>query len=188
MVAQVEFQNETYNLTTFQYVTTFLCYSYKDGYEIFPNWENIHLAIYNLIPFCIMTIFNGLLIRNVLLVNLTHSKDNSNNSSQNAKSMRKKQTLTIALIFVTILFLVMTLPSSIIFGFFFDFFDQHLGQSFLLMVDHLSFTNNASLFFISMITNAKFRNVIFAEIGKFFGRNSVNNNSKKPNKTTHAEI
>jgi len=168
----VTFKNATFNITIYEFTNTLLCYSYQTGYQISPNWENIHLIIYNLVPFCIMAIFNGLLIKNVLLTShsgLNHKDKKSNANSSQTKSQRKKKSLTISLVLVTILFLVMTLPSSIIFGFFYDFFDQNFGRSFLLIVDYLSFMNSSSIFFISLITNPKFRQVVFSKLKQLFG-------------------
>lgn len=179
----VLFKNETFNLTKIEYSSFLLCYEYKTGYEIAPAWENVHMIIYNLIPFCVMTIFNGLLIKNVLLTShiSLHRHHNNNNSNTNnnskpnpaqTKGQRKKRALTISLVFVTVLFLVMTLPSSIIFGFFYDFFSQNFGRSFLLIVDYLSFMNSSSIFFVSLLTNAKFRLVVFATLKGLYSSES----------------
>lgn len=77
----------------------------------------------------------------------------------------------------------MTLPSSIIFGFFYDFFSQNFGRSFLLIVDYLSFMNSSSLFLISILTNAKFRQIILSAYKKSnTGPTENNKNNKTKNK------
>lgn len=179
------FRNETFNLTAHRQTNNMICYEYTTGFKIAnfsPNWENFHMVIYNVIPFCVMTIFNGLLIKNVLLTShlSLHRNKNKTNSTANEiqtnKTLNKKRALTISLVFVTILFLVMTLPSSILFGFFYEFFNQKLGLDFLIMVDYLSFSNSSSLFFVSLLTNVKFRKVVFSKMKNIFNRD---NNTKQ---------
>lgn len=200
---KVLFKNDTFNITQLEYSSFLLCYSYKNGFQVSPTWENIHLIIYVLIPFCLMTVFNGLLIKNVLLTSNIHlhhkkGKNNESNGANNkpsasqTKAQSKKKSLTISLVLVTVLFLTMTLPSQIIFGFFYDFFDQNVGRSFLLIVDYLSFANSSSLFFISLLTNVKFRRIVFRKIKEICGQEKekpnenrkkylVNNNTKLEN-------
>lgn len=159
--APIVFGNGTQNSTIFQ----MSCYIYNNGFNVFPIWENVHLVIFNLIPFIIMTTFNGLLIKDALM----SSNTSRVNSDTNKKLTRKKHILTIYLIMVTLLFLVMTLPSSIIFGFFYGYFIKfNFGASFLLFIDCLSFINNTSIFFISLATNSKFRRVIGTSMMKIF--------------------
>lgn len=140
------------------------CYIYYNGFSLFPFWENVHLAIFTLIPFILMTIFNGLLIRSIITAGSTASQDKS---KSNKMSQRKKR-VTASLILVTGLFLVLTLPTSICFGFFYSYFiNNHNGQRYLVILDCISFLNSSSLFFITFATNSKFRSVIWNYLKNF---------------------
>lgn len=142
----------------------FACYIYDNGFYLFPVWENVHLAIFSVIPFIVMTIFNGLLIKNILVSN------KSIKSQSNVKSISKKKRATFSLVLVTVFFLIMTLPASIFFGYFFDhFYNLTFGPSLLIIMDSLSFMNSSSIFFITLATNSKFRQVLskYFQMGKY---------------------
>lgn len=150
----------------------FNCNIYINGFNIFPVWEYVHLVIFSLIPFILMTIFNGLLIKNVLTTGQTASIH-----YQKMKNKRKK--MTFSLIIATIIFLVMTIPASISYGFLYDFFSTlKYGSSYLKIIDYLSFLNSSSIFFITFATNTKFRVVLWKYLGSF-KRLFLNTNKSK---------
>jgi hypothetical protein len=139
--------NQSFNLT----LTPFECYEYANGFLVNPIWDNVHLVIFDLVPFFLMLLFNGLLIRNLFQIQLmTRHKASSKRDARNAR-------LTISLIFVTFMFLVMTLPSSVLFGFYVKQINIHI----LNWSDNISFLNNSSLFAFSLITIPKFRKILF---------------------------
>lgn len=129
----------------------FACYIYENGFNLFPVWENVHLAIFSVIPFVLMTIFNGLIIKAVFI-------SSNLKAEKNIKLTRKKKRVTITLVLVTVFFLIMTLPSTIFFGYFFDYFySLEFGPSLMIIMDSLSFLNSSSIFFITLAINSKFR-------------------------------
>jgi hypothetical protein len=136
-----------------------ICYKNINGFQLNPLWENVHLILYSLIPFIIMIVFNILLIKKI------SSIKNSNKGSviRNIKSI----------LAITFLFLIMTLPSSVSYG----FFQQTSPKMVLLLLDDLSFLNNSILFFSFFLTNLKFRKIIFDLFN-----NLLLNCSKKSNK------
>jgi hypothetical protein len=141
----------------------FECYEYTNGFLVFPIWETVHLVVYSLIPFVLMTIFNGLLIKNTLWVYFDKSKSKL---YTNRKCLRKKQMITISLVVISFLYLLTTLPASIIFVFFFDFFSK-LDAMYLILVDDISFSNHAFRFFLLFLTNTSFRKVIIRGVKKY---------------------
>lgn len=131
----------------------FNCQLYSTGFRTL-TWEKVHLAVFSVIPFFLMTIFNGLLIKNAFMTG-------SRKATSNTRSSQKKKRVTISLVLVTIFFLVMTLPASIFFGYFYDYYiKQPYGPSLLIIMDSLSFLHSSSIFFITLATNTKFRNVL----------------------------
>ena len=142
-----------------QTISKLICYKNINGFQLNPLWENVHLILYSLIPFIIMIVFNILLIKKI------SSIKNSNKGSviRNIKSI----------LAITFLFLIMTLPSSVSYG----FFQQTSPKMVLLLLDDLSFLNNSILFFSFFLTNLKFRKIIFDLFN-----NLLLNCSKKSNK------
>ena len=120
-----------------------ICYKYINGFPLSPVWEYVHLILYSLIPFIIMLVFNILLIKKI------RSIKNSNKGSviRNIKSI----------LVITFLFLIMTVPASVAFG----FFKLTSPKIVLLLLDDLSFLNFSILFVNFFLTNLKFRKIIF---------------------------
>jgi hypothetical protein len=141
---------DIYN-TSMKFNQELVCYLYPNGYRLFPDWEVIHLVLYSAVPSIIMCIFNSLLI----------FKSLSGGKSLTAHKSNKKMRLTISLVIITVLFLVMTLPSSIAFAFFAnDLFASEYGGIVLKLLDFLSFLNRSTLFISCYLTNVKFKKII----------------------------
>jgi hypothetical protein len=138
------------------------CYMYASGFQFFPIWERVHMVIYNLIPFVIMVVFNTLLIKNLLVT----FKPPAAISTKTLRNYRKKVIITVSLICVTFLFLLTTLPTSVMFGFFFQEITKHYGLTIVYFSDSIMFLNHASLFFICFISNLNFRRTVFCFIKK----------------------
>ena len=163
----VKFKNETEftintNGTLISNVKTIkiekLCYWYSPTYRIYPLLDHINLVVYNLIPFTIMMTFNVLLITKTLLMN---KSSKYLNDKEALKAMKKKRRLTISILSITFAFIIMTTPSSIIFGFYYDVFSETFGgQSVLNILDSFAFLYHSSLFLNSLITNVKFRKFV----------------------------
>jgi len=103
------------NCTPFEKQTCFICYARpNDKFYIFPKWEQIHVIIYNLIPFSIMLISNCFIIRrsvpsHIQRISLT---ENKKCPSRNYRQRKQKQ-LTYLLLMVTFLFVLLTTPVMI---------------------------------------------------------------------------
>lgn len=115
-------------------------------------WDQVNLVFYNIIPFLIMIGFNLMLIINL--------KRKLSIKSESLKSRSKKFNLTVSLIIISFLFLVMTAPGTIMFGYFYDGLFARLDKSIAYLVDDISFLNHASLFFISFVSIRKFRKIV----------------------------
>lgn len=109
------------------------------------------MVFYNVIPFIIMMTFNCLLIVNIR---------KSGCSQQHAKAIAKKRNLTISLLSVCVLFIVMTVPGTILFAYFYDSVLSTLGLQYIYIIDDISFLNHSILFFICFISNKKFRSTM----------------------------
>jgi hypothetical protein len=97
--------------------TCFVCYArVNDQHYIFPKWEKIHVIVYNFIPFSIMLLSNGFIIRRSILTantQRTASIDTRNNSLRNPTRQRRQRQLTCILVSVTFLFVFLTTPVMI---------------------------------------------------------------------------
>ena len=132
-----------------------VCYDLSNGFSIYESWEKIHILLYCLIPSSLMIIFNLLIIKKVTSV---EDKFSSNR--------RKKTALTISLLSITSLFVFMTLPATIVYGFFPNHFSNVLLKNVQKLIDHLSFLNRASLFINCFLTNANFRKIVINVFSK----------------------
>lgn len=111
------------------------------------------MIFYIIIPFLIMITFNTLLI-----VNLKHKLSKFPNNGQIL--VKRRPNLTVSLIILSFLFLVMTIPGTMLFGFFFEDILSNLNQTFIFLIDDITFLNHAMIFFISFLSNKKFRKAI----------------------------
>ncbi|CAF0968135.1 unnamed protein product [Brachionus calyciflorus] len=163
-VTEKELVNRTFHYIFKLHNETEICYWYSETIRIFPTMDKINLIVYNIIPFCIMLVFNILLIISTLLDNKS-SKYLSNEKA--LKSIRKKRVITISIISITLAFMILTTPSSLSFGFFFDEISNLKNGSLLFNIfDNISFIFHSSLFFNSFITNTKFRKFCLKHISK----------------------
>ena len=127
------------------------CRKYSYGFDS-NIWDQVNILFLDLVPFLVMITFNLLLIINIKKTNINHS--------QNRKSEVKKRNLTITLLFVSFLFLVITVPSNILFAYFYDLVLSTLSLQFIYIVDDIFFLNNCNLFFVCFLSNPKFRKSI----------------------------
>lgn len=124
--------------------------------EIYDYWiikETVHMVFYNVIPFLVMITFNILLV-----VNIKSSKIKPKLST--IKTASKKNNLTILLLLQSFLFLVMTMPGTILFAYFYNSVFANLGTQYVYMIDDISFLNNTTLFFVCFVSNKRFRDAI----------------------------
>jgi hypothetical protein len=149
------------NLTnTIKYEEVVVCYKslYSSTY-IFPNWQRVHLLMYNFIPFSIMFICNSMIIYNIKF----HS---SHKIKTKSKSNKKRKTRTsFMLVLVTFSFMCLTLPSVIVHTFFRDSLSNKPYRRLVnLIVNNLLHTSHAIDFFLYVFTAPNFR----AELYIFF--------------------
>lgn len=129
------------------------CHAYSNGLTT-SQWDQVNLVFYNVIPFILMMTFNCLLI-----INIRRSNSHMNHHS-NPKIVAKRRNLTISLLFLSFLFLIMTVPGTFLFAYFYDSVLSTLGIQCIYLIDDISFFNNSILFFICFISNKKFRSTI----------------------------
>ena len=113
-------------------------------YTIYPLWDFVNLAMYNCIPFLLMTIFNS-----GVIYHLIHRHQTS--TVQNSRIPHRAVSIT--LVTTTFLFLIMTTPATIAFGFFLD----TAGDVVLYTLDAMLYTYHISSFPLYMITFNEFR-------------------------------
>lgn len=153
------------------------CYWYSENFKIVPTLDRINFIVYNLIPFSLMVVFNVLLIVTTLIENKS-SKYLSNKKA--LKSMRKKRRLTISILSISLAFILMTAPSSMVFGFFSqDIIKIKNGLLILNILDSIAFLFHSSLFFNCFITNIKFRKFCIGFFKKTIKKNEFNTSTQK---------
>ncbi|CAF0724268.1 unnamed protein product [Brachionus calyciflorus] len=152
--------NMTQNVTI-EYVKKILCY----GDSRFPwtLWMNdvgrVHLVLYSLGPATILFISNILLISHLY----TTRRPNGGNSAQNDKKKNKQDQMTKTIIFMTLLFTLITLTSTIIMWVFTFFTDY--GEFLFRLTGVFIFAYHGLNFIVFYISNNRFR----SEFKKLFG-------------------
>ncbi|CAF1512333.1 unnamed protein product [Adineta steineri] len=142
----------------------FSCYSYihhnetkisggSQHFQIYPTWNYINLALYNIIPFILMLIFNILIIRHLILIKRTSSIQ---------KSRIRHTSISIPILVSAFLFCLMTTPPAIIFAFFHKVIQSSIFQNYLLsLIDSIKYTYHALSFFLYFATLIEFRTEFF---------------------------
>lgn len=92
---------------------------------------------------------------------------NTNTKKTSVKLYEKKHRLTISLLSITFLFLIMTLPDSIYYGFF-ESKDEFLNQNIGGALNCFTFLHHSTIFLSLYCTNLYFRRAVF----NFFQVNS----------------
>jgi hypothetical protein len=171
-------------------VETLVCFVSEDGsYQINPMWDYANLVLYNFIPFILMAIFNTLLLMKTFGTNSNRKKSTTQDKKAKLNNRRKRR-LTISLFIITFGFIVMTLPGSIVYGFFFDLLrPTAVGHAVLIACDCFLFSQHAMLFFMCLITNIFFRQAIVELFQKMSSkcRNVQYADTKNSTMTTHTE-
>ena len=127
-----------------------------------------------------MITFNTLLIVKTLSSNSQLKR--SPNDLHAIKSFNKKLKLTISLIAITVAFVTMTLPSTVLWGFFGDQNALEVFHDIGGFLDFISFLNHTSIFWTSYFTNIKFKRSVDNFFKKIFCKDSL----KKDNSKTQA--
>jgi hypothetical protein len=135
-----------------------ICYKNKNlKTYINPNWQRVHLLLYNAIPFTIMSVCNFFIIYNVKYTNKIRLNSR--------KSFKKKRRITFTLILVTFSFIILTLPSCILHTFYKDYFrNKPYKRLVYIIANNLLHTSHAINFFLYVFSAPNFRS---AFIGLF---------------------
>jgi hypothetical protein len=141
------------------HITIFGCFYTSNGtidinsrlYSIFPMWDYVDLAVYNLIPFILMITLNSGTIYHMIRLHRTTTIQNSR---------IQHRSISITLLSTTFLFLIMTVPANIAFA----FFQNILSDTILNLADGILFTYHITLFPLYMITFKEFRQEFIAMI------------------------
>ena len=136
------------------------CYSTREnpGY-IYPQWERVHLVVYNLCPFALMCICNSYII----VVTVRSSRNQPESSGTFArKQLERYRQLTALLILVTFAFVLLTLPACIYFVFFRHQLELRTERTHRYMiqisVNSIQFTSHAINFFLYCFSAKTFLN------------------------------
>lgn len=127
------------------------CYSTRDnpGY-IYPQWERVHLVVYNLCPFAIMCICNTYII--VVTVRSSRAQIEATPPMVQRKNLERYRQLTALLIIVTFVFVILTLPACIYFVFFRHNLETRTDRTYRYMIqislNSVQFTSHAINFFL----------------------------------------
>jgi hypothetical protein len=120
-------------------------------YKIYPLWDYINLGLYNCAPFILMVIFNS-----GMIYHLTHLRRKSSISN----SRIQYRAISITLVMTTFLFLLMTIPATVSFAFFYT----SANVTLLHMLDSILYTYHISSFPLYLITYNEFRRECLAMI------------------------
>jgi hypothetical protein len=134
------------------HIIFFACFYTKRGtinvnarlYRIYPLWDYINLGLYNCIPFVLMVIFNSGVIYHLI---------HFHRLSSIQKSRIHYRTISITLVITTFLFLIMTIPATVSFAFFYS----KASVALLHMLDSLLYTYHISSFPLYFIIFNEFR-------------------------------
>ncbi|CAF1450411.1 unnamed protein product, partial [Didymodactylos carnosus] len=111
--------------------TCIKCYKRLTDYRyVFPKWEKVHLIVYNLIPFTVMSICNIFIIYQTLIVTKRQTTSSRNRSTKHR--IRKQRQLTTTLILITFLFIILTIPAMIYHVFLRHLFEKKKPLKYIL--------------------------------------------------------
>ncbi|CAF4235860.1 unnamed protein product, partial [Adineta steineri] len=113
-------------------------------YQIYPLWDNINLGVYNCIPFILMVIFNSGVIYHLI-------KRRQVRVIQ--QSQIQHRAISITLVITTFLFLIMTIPATIVAAFFTTTPPTDLAK----ILDSILYTYHLTSFPLYLITFKEFR-------------------------------
>lgn len=168
----------SYKTTTNSHRFEFDCYQ-TNHYNIRPTWNRVNLVLNCSLPFILMTIFDALLIHKAYIVKqnvisnqvlwLNAFRSTPRSFSQNHKTKR----LTFSLLFISVFYLLMSLPPSIFYSFFIHTLKTKIGAYYSFFFNMMTFSQHSVLFFQCYLTNKKFRDIVRS----YFHNN---NDNKKP--------
>ena len=130
----------------------FTCYHNADGsvnsnshlYKVYPLWDFVNLAMYICLPFVFMALFNSGVIYHLFRLQRTSTLQNSR---------IRHRAISITLVVTTFLFVIMTTPATLAFGFFYD----AASYAVLYTLDSILYTYHILALPLYIITFDEFR-------------------------------
>ena len=130
----------------------FVCFKNATGkiiphsnyYVVYPLWDYLNLALYNGVPFLLMSVLNSGVIYYLIRLRQTSTVQNSRIDHRS---------ISITLVITTFLFLLMTTPATIAFG----FFMHTLGKTWLYLLDCILYTYHILSLPLYLLTFKEFR-------------------------------
>jgi hypothetical protein len=182
-----------YNTGTPPY--TIKCYATRTNpYYIFPQWERVHLVVYNLCPFIIMLSCNIYIIYiTIRSARIRTSRSLSGSGKVPRTNISRHRQLSLMLILVTFVFVLLTLPSCLYFVFFrhrmplkseFRTY-RHMVQ---ICLSSVQFTSHGINFFLYCFSGTNFRNELRDLIQEICFQRSTVFKSNKSTATTKIRL
>ena len=142
-----------------------ICYLYKPERKNAAIMDIASLFMGCFLPFIMMAVFNILIIRTIRKLKSNHDHRQSPGAgcdNSREKSFKKMHKTTMSLLAISVLFVIMSMPSKLAFGFFNEYFTE-TGYDYevLRFLDNVSFSYNSSMFVLCFITNFKFRKAVY---------------------------
>lgn len=149
-------------LTIWEYVNIWHFLIMKLHFVLLNNNNShikVHLGLYSLVPFTVLTIFNILMLMHIYKKSrrLKVTTD-AKNSSVPARTRTKSPNKTV--VATTILFILLTLPTAIVSILYNNLFTTDYGKFIVNFADDLSFTYHGMNLLILAVFNRKFRTTL----------------------------
>ena len=160
----------------------FACYYNPNGsvntnspyYDIYPLWDMMNLGSYNCAPFVGMVVLNSGVIYHLIRLRRTSTVQNSK---------IQHGAISVTLVITTFLFLIMTIPATVAFTFFYD----ASGYVVLHSLDSMLFTYHILSFPLYMITFTEFRQEVIRLVTCRTCRNLPSSATTTKNSTVPSE-
>ena len=147
----------------------FKCDLYLGDYRILDLWEKVHLILYSILPSFLMLLFTTLLINKIHSMNKTRNVINKYSNVFYLKKISRMNRMSITLITMTILFVSMTFPDSLVYTFYYkDIFSKSILYSWRHLWEIIFYLNHSILFITCFITNKNFRKAFLLFFGNLF--------------------
>ena len=130
-----------------------ICYAeYDYDFTFFDITGQIHLYIYSIVSFAVLTIIDILIIYKVVF-----ASSKVKNDSGHAKKMEMARTILI----LNFSFIILTLPSAVVSGFFYvELSESQIGLFVLNLCDNISFSYHSFNIVTLYLANKRFKNEI----------------------------
>jgi hypothetical protein len=129
-------------------------YCYDDNNKLLKVWNRLHLYIYSLVPFPILCILN----LTVIYLTREAAVSAANLNSNMKKIKNGQQFVTRLLLFLTLSFLLTTLPSTIVYAYWHtQILEIRFGRVFLNLLNTLQFSRHSSNWIIYVYSSSFMR-------------------------------